>query len=388
MAVALMTVGGICAYAQNAASGSDSVSKSDSIELHFYNKYYSDWSDNWSVELLGSARVLMAEEDSHLGFGKRIKPSFQFSATKDMSPDVSLRATFAMGALKGWNTGSDGIYKWQSGWESADPVAQYLGIGKGVGYEQNLRYFTVGVDLMLNLWNLWTANNQINRRWTPYIFGGVEYFQLMKYKGYYRTYKIGGHVGLKCDYRLTNRVALTGEAAVAIHNATFDNEIGKGHRIDAYSYASLGVKVRLGHQGFRRDRVLPTGEYLRLGNVVTAINQQYELPNNQTAILGNLFAPSVVFDDNAETYSEELQMANISRMAQYMKDNPELKVSVIGNTHVVGANLAQRRADIVRKVLMERYNIDGSRLVSTTLDVNREYSVKGGDQAVNFGVTK
>lgn len=386
-----MAMGSVFATAQNVTYESVPYTKVDSITLHYFNKYHSRFADNWSIEVLGSARVLCAEEDGNLSLGKRISPAFHLGAVKEMTPDVALRGTFSLGSFKGWNTGAPGVYKVQADWVDTDPVYQYL-TSKGVdcsnGYEQHIRYFTLGADVMLHLWNVWTADNQLNRKWNPYVYAGVEYYQMLKHEGYYRTYKVGGHFGIKCDYRLSDKLDLTGELATAMHSATFDNEIGKGSRVNTYSYASLGVKVHLGKRGYRLDRVLPTGEYVRLGDVVTGVKEQYEVPGSMTAIIGDLFAPSVVFDDDAETYSEELQMANISRMAQYVKDNPGLKISVIGNTHKVSKSLAQRRAEIVRQKLIDRYHIEPSRLVATTLDVNAEFDVKGNDQSVNFGVTK
>lgn len=386
-----MAMGSISASAQGVTYETVPTTEVDSITLHYNNKYHSRFADNWSLEVLGSARVLCAEEDGNLSFGKRISPAFQLGLHKELTPDVSFRGTFSYGGFKGWNTGSPGLYKWQAGWSEVDPVRQYLE-GKGIdcsnGYQQNIRYFTVGADVMLNLCNIWTADNVLDRRFTPYFFAGIEYYQMMKHEGYYRTYKIGGHAGLKCDLRITDRLDIAGEVAAAMQPATFDNEIGKGHRMDAYLYASLGVKVHLGKRGYRLDRVLPSGEYIRLGNVVTGIKEQYEVPGSKTAIIGDLFAPSVVFDDNAETYSEELQMANIFRMAQYIKDNPGLKISVIGNTHKAGNTLAQRRAEIVRQKLIDRYGIEPSRLIATTLDVTSEFGIQGSDNSVNFGVTK
>lgn len=391
IAVSLMTFGCIGASAQKVIYESVPTTKVDTIELHYFSKYHSRLADNWSIEALASGRVLFAEEDSHLSMGKRLSPAFQLGVRKDVSPDVAFRGVFAIGGLKGWNAATPGLYKWEAEWSDKDPVRQYLE-GKGVdcsnGYEQNLRYFTVGLDAMFNLWNMWTTNNQLDRKWNPYIFGGVEYFQLMKHEGYFKTYKIGGHAGLKCDYKVSDCVDITGEMAMAVQPATFDNEIGKGHHMDTYAYASLGVNIHLGKRGYRIDHVLPTGEYVRLGNVVTGIKEQYEIPSAQTAIIGDLFAPSVVFDDDADTYSEELQMVNLSRMAQYMLDNPKLKISVVGNTHKVGQKLAQRRAEIVREKLIERYNIEANRLAATTIDVNNEFGIKGGDQSVHFGVTR
>lgn len=390
LAAILIAMGGVSAMAQNTTYETETITRVDTINVHYYNKYHSLFKDNWTIELMGSGRVLFGEEDSNLGFGKRICPSIQIGIMKDLTPDVTLRGVVAGGALKGWDTGSAGLYKWQASWEDSDPVRAYLE-GKGQdcskGYEQNIRYFTLGVDVMLNLWNVFTTNKQINRNWNPYIFAGIEYYQMLKHNGCYPTYKVGAHVGLKCDVWLSQRIALTGEVATSLHSATMDNAIGKNHRMDPVGMASLGIKVQLGKKDYRLDKVLPTGEYVRLSNVTTGVREEYK-DVAQTAIIGDLFAPSVVFDDNADTYSEELQMVNMFRISEYMKDNPQLKVSVIGNTHGVSKDLAERRANIVRQKLIDRYGIDPNRLVATTLDVNREYNVKGNDQAVNFGIAK
>jgi len=387
---ALAALSSVGAMAQDTIRTAEVIQRVDTVNVHYYNKYHSRFVDNWTFEIMGSGRVLFSEEDGQMAFGKRIAPSVQIGIIKEMTPDVSMRGVISGGALKGWNSGKTGLYKWVSFWEEKDPVREYLE-GKGQdcskGYEQNIRYFTLGVDVMLNLSNAFTANKKLNRPLTPYFFAGIEYFQMLKHEGCFPSYKVGGHAGFKCDLKLTDRVALTGELGASLHSATMENEIGKGHRFDAYAGASLGLKVRLGKQDYRLDKVLPTGEYVRLSNVTTGIREEYT-EVTKTAIIGNLFAPSVVFDDNAESYSEELQMVNMFRISEYMKDNPKLKVSVIGNTHSVSQDLAERRSNIVRQVLINRYGIDASRLIATTLDVNREYNVKGNDQSVNFGMAQ
>lgn len=396
---ALVTLGGLNAMAQVAlpettrSTTYETETQVDTIEIHYTETYHQDFKDNWSLELLAGARVLFAEEDGNLSFGKRLSPAFSIGMTKECTPDISFRGLLSVGTFKGWNTGAPGLYKGVADWSDTDPVREYLeshGTDCSNGYEQNLRYLTFDADVMLNLFNLFRANNQIGRKWNPYFVVGLEYFQMIPYHGYKATYKVGGHLGFKCDVNVAKRMALTAEIGGALHSATMDNEIGKGHRIDTYNYAALGVKFRLGHQGYRVDKILLDGDYLRMGNIVTDIKEQYEIPatSSQALIIGNLFAPSVVFDDNAESYSEELQMVNMFRISEYMKDNPKLKVSVIGNTHSVSQDLAERRANIVRQVLINRYGIDANRLIATTLDVNREYNVKGNDQSVNFGMAQ
>lgn len=393
VASVLIAFGGSATFAQSTyKTETKTTNYIDTIDVHYYNRYKSGLWQNWSLELMGGARMLFAEEDHNLDFGKRFCPGLQFGITKDLYPDVSLRGTFGFGTLKGWNSGTAGLYKNGAQWGDVDPVRTYLeekGTNCSNGYNQEMQFFTISADLMVNLWNVWTSNNQINRKWTPYFFLGAEYFQLMKHKGYSRTYKIGAHAGFKCDYALSKSFAITGELSGAIHDATFDNEIGKGAHNDFYASALIGIKYNIGSHGYNVKCVVPGAEYENLENVATYVKEVYQVPSQKPQVVpSTLFSPSIVFDNNANTYSEELQNVNLYRIAQYVKSNSAIKLQVIGNTHSASESLAKERAEVIKQVLVNRFGVSEDNLEVTTLDVNKEYNVTGNDQCVNFGIAK
>ncbi len=85
---------------------------------------------------------------------------------------------------------------------------------------------------------------------------------------------------------------------------------------------------------------------------------------------GTGFLPSVFFDLGSSSvkpvYHDRLLV-----IAKIMKNNPAVKVHIIGNTDVQGnessnTKLGQKRAEAVRKHLISQYGIDESRLITET----------------------
>lgn len=368
----------------------------DTLEVEYLSRYKSAFLDNWFVGINGGARMLFAEEDGQLALGRRITPGIQLTFGKEIFPLVTLRANAGLGKLRGWNSGAAGLYKYQASWYETDPVRTWLeeqGKDCSAGYEQNITYVDVSTDVMLDLTNL-VRREVIESKGSLFALMGIEYFHILRAGGYYATDKVGYRFGLAGEYNLTPTFALTAEAVGIATDATFDNEIGKGKHLDSFLTANVGVKWRIGGQGFTTERLVPASTYQKMGSVINGFQEHYEQTISGTdhveimADESSLFAPSVVFDDDKSTYSEELQMVNLFRMAQWMEQNPEVRVVVIGNTHAASASLARKRAEIIRSTLINRYGIRSGRLLIALKDVNLEYGVAGAGQTVNFGVAK
>ncbi len=85
---------------------------------------------------------------------------------------------------------------------------------------------------------------------------------------------------------------------------------------------------------------------------------------------GTGFLPSVFFDLGS-TAVKPLYHDRMLVIAKIMKNNPAVKIKIIGNTDVLGdeksnAKLGQRRAESVRKHLISQYGIDEARLIVET----------------------
>ena len=77
---------------------------------------------------------------------------------------------------------------------------------------------------------------------------------------------------------------------------------------------------------------------------------------------------SVSFAINSATVTQR-EMVNVYNVAQWLKENPECKVTITGyadrktGTSEYNMKLSQRRAEAVAKILKEKYGIDNNRIV-------------------------
>ncbi|MEI3118343.1 MAG: hypothetical protein V8T12_05545 [Parabacteroides johnsonii] len=62
--------------------------------------------------------------------------------------------------------------------------------------------------------------------------------------------------------------------SVLLFSATFDGEIGKGNQFDTFFSGLVGLKWRIGKQGFRVVRLIPSDQYAALNNGVTKIRRE------------------------------------------------------------------------------------------------------------------
>lgn len=374
------------------------VDRVDTITIPYLSKYRVGINDHWFFGGMGSAAVLFAEEDGHLPFGQRISPAWQFYFGKELFPTVSLRASVGMSKFTGWNSGQGGIYMHEvAGWFYDDTVRNYYesqGIDCSEGYMQHLTYLHANADLLFNIRNIAHTTYQSIHKFDVFGVVGADLMYLLPRDGYVRSRKVGLKVGALAEWNITDHFGLTAELSDVLVNATFDNEVGKGMSMNSFAMLSAGVVVRLGKTDYNFVRLVAPEDYARLQGVLTNVYEEYNQPITKEEILlagasaseiGSLFAPSIVFDDDAVTYSEELQMVNLYRVAKFMNQNPNLKLVVIGNTDQCDSKLARRRAELIRDTLIKRYDIAPSRLKIALQNVNQEYNVNGRTQTVNFG---
>ena len=169
--------------------------------------------------------------------------------------------------------------------------------------------------------------------------------------------------------------------------------IGKGAKADAILSAEIGLKWRIGRQGFKVERMVPTDQLAALANVITHVGHHETIePAVPAAVMASsnagLLVPSVVFGPNEVVYNEELQQVNVFRVARFMEDYPETLITIIGNVKGTNNSLARRRAEHVRDILVNQYGISQKRLKIDTYDVNAKYNLKGYDNSVNFTFSK
>ena len=397
--IAIFFSGLSAAQAQTTREEVDKTIRTDTIHIDYKTRYTSSFWDNFYIEADFAGRMLMGENDTRLSFGDRLRPGFGVTIGKWIHPDYGVRLNFGGSRLKGWNNGATGIYAYNDGWtEQFDPVQEYWN-GQGIdtqnGYRQDLKYFEMNADFMVDLYNLFTSNNRLNRRWTAQGYIGVGMLRATSYHGMEDNIKMGFRVGLIGNYNITKRLGAHLSVGGEITDSSFDGEIGKGSKFAGILSGSIGLSYRIGRQGFRVVRLVPQEQLEALNNAITLIRSEQTLPggtgkvSKENKTIGSLLAPSVVFYPEKNNFDEELQMVNIFRIAQYMMHNKDTKIAIIGNTGGTDTRLAHNRAEKVRDILVNKYGISPERLKIQTYDVNsNQYEMTGYEQSVNFMIVQ
>lgn len=106
--------------------------------------------------------------------------------------------------------------------------------------------------------------------------------------------------------------------------------------------------------------------------VVQVQNEEVELPEPE------IFISSAVGFDLAKSVIDEKQMANIQNVAEILKNDPELKLNILGyasaaeGTPEFNLQLSKERSEAVKKVLVETFNINPERLNTVGMGVTSQ----------------
>ena len=81
-------------------------------------------------------------------------------------------------------------------------------------------------------------------------------------------------------------------------------------------------------------------------------------------------------------------MVNIFKLAKFMTENPELNIRVIGNVAGSDKDLARKRAEKVKDILVNRYSVSPARLSVTVDDLRNHTDAEGLMNSVNFMIAQ
>lgn len=376
----------------------DKTVKMDTIHVDYKTRYTAPFWSNFYIEADFAGRMLMGADDASLSFGDRLKPGFSVTVGKWFHPDFAVRLNFAGSRLKGWNSGPTGIYAQNDDWvEGVDPVQEYWnsqGVDTQNGYRQDIKYYELNADFLFDLYNIFTSNKRLNRKWTAQGYVGIGMLRAAKYHGMEDNVKVGLRLGLIGNYNITDRLGAHLTIGGEITDANFTGELGKGDKFAGILSGTVGLSYRIGRQGYKVVRLVPQEQLAALNNAVTLIRSEQTVPGDTIEVakermaIGSLLIPSVVFYPEKNDFNEELQMVNIYRIARYMMRYKDTKIAIVGNTVGADNRLARHRAEKVRDILVNKYGIFPQRMVIRTYDVNAKYGVTGYEQSVNFTVVE
>jgi len=367
--------------------------------------------DNWFVGLTGGVATYFGEDDLYHpdGFDKMLTPNVKLSVGKWLRPSYGLRIQAEGPALRGWNDGknAEGVYTWNKfAWGTdgmpltIDPVLANnpKRSSNGTGYYQEMRYFDMHLDFMVNLINLWSEYD-VNRPVEVMLYAGVGWAHQFNYRGIPRTDELVGKVGTIVDFRLTDRLSGIVELQGSLLNESFDGQVGgrgisSGQNRSAEAYASLtaGVSYRLRNTFSKYEFIDPevvkelnnrVNDALEENKRLQAQVEEYcpkdscdKLRRQLKEMMAQpckekLYVVVHYIIDKWNVRSSELY--KLEEVAAYMERHPEATIALTGYADVKTAypaynlKLSERRAREVVRLLTTRFGIKKERIKSKAL---------------------
>lgn len=363
---------GFAAYAQGKRV--ETTTKTENVTVDYKTQYKSSFFDNIYVQGSFGGAVLMGEQDSHLSFKDRVKHGFAIAIGKQITPVFGVRLSVDGNRLKGWNAGGGQYPNYLE-----DPRKVYLaskGVDTRFGYIQDLKYYSLGADVMVNLINLFSKEKKSDRAVDVELYIGAAALTTIERKGVDGRTLFAARGGLSTTYNVTKRIGINIDLGVTGTSSTFDGQSGMKTDFDGILSGKVGLKWKIGKQGFRTTHAISSEQYAALSNYLAMVKtEQMEKgkPEEKVVVIpaekDNILIPYVVFHDGKDTFNQELQMVNISNVAKLMQANPQYTIEIVGNTNATKAEIAESRANKVKEILVNRYSVNADKLVVKTEDM-------------------
>ena len=209
--------------------------------------------------------------------------------------------------------------------------------------------------------------------------------------------------GLNLNYNLSNAFTVTLRPAVVYNldanNAHFDTR-------NAVAQLSAGIvyhfKTSNGTRSFKKAKLYSQSEVDALNAKITDLQSNLETANkavktNAINTVDTVYTESPSSLGNVVSFTlnsakvDETQMANLDNAVRILKENPDLKVTLKGyadkNTGSATYNkrLSVRRAEAVKKVIVDKYGIDTDRIdVLGVGDTEQLYNDNNWNRVVIF----
>ncbi len=337
-------------------------------EVQCKNHYYSNWRDNWFIEL-----------------GAGMNVPFMESKLPDGSEKYHITAAYNLG-----------FGKWMTpylGWR----VSLY---GSTIHWDEQVmssaKYANANFDLMWNMTNsLCGVNPKRVFSAIPYVGLGGTYtwdFKNAPGRDVYcgdkvksDTWTLPVSAGIQFRFRLCDYVDFFVEGRAWFYADNFNNT-AYCNPIDINVAALGGFNINIGGSNFKSYN--PCNDLAYIGSLNNQINQlRGDLAVAAAALAvaeSQLPCPEVVVPDCPEVQAAPMlttvrftinsskitntEMVNVFNVAEYMKANPQFNVVIRGyadkdtGTASYNKGLSQRRAQAVYDALTKKYGIDASRL--------------------------
>ncbi len=355
-------------------------------EVPCKTQYYSTSKDNWFIQVGAGIASPFVENADHSG--RSITANYNFAFGKAITPYIGWRLSFLGGALH------------------ATPEKY-----------QKYKYVNANLDFM---WDMFNSFGGVNSKRVfsinPFVgLGGTYAWDFRpdgsivgrdgKVKGSSWTLPVSA--GLQFNFRLSKYVDFFLEGRAQFYGDNFNN-VAYGDPVDVNLTATGGFIFKIGGDDYKSYNPCDYLGYISNLNsqvndlrgalattsaALAAAESQLPCPEVQETVIVEQAAPlmsTVRFALNSARISD-MEMVNIYNTAEYLKANPNQKVVIAGyadkdtGSSAYNMSLSKRRAEAVKKALVEKYGISADRLSVQAEGSNTQpYDVNNWNRIVIF----
>ena len=363
LAVASLSSG---VYAQQGSSSSSSpviVEESAEVMEVPTDKYKVETNrffDNWFLSFGGGAQVLFDDYGNDLDFKKRISPTFNVAIGKWFTPGLGLRLQLS------------GI---QAKSAARSDNAPYIRGGEQDGgfYKQKFNYLNLHGDILFNV-SAMIAGYNPDRVYDFIPYTGFGYNRLLDKP---HTRALAVNFGIIKRFRITDAWDINLELSGMVTEDRFDGKV-QGKAADMTIGASLGFAYNFPQRGFKH--VPDVNAIMALSaSQMDAINaalaeqiaqnqklkkqlanqQPVEVVNEKVIVKEVPAAPQSIFFEIGSSVLPPKSEVNLQTIAQMMKDNPNMTLSLTGyadsdtGSAAWNKQLSENRANAVADALVK-----------------------------------
>ena len=377
----------IAASAQNVSDST--VALFEDLKVPLVEKKYvanTNFQDNWYLSLYGGVTSNFGSDCSHSGFFRLMGPAAMLAVGKEITPISGVRFqinynrntgvtddqfgsyTDEFGSITNFDWMTHERYKWNSYGLSIDYLLNFTNLL--LGFRENRKFHLQGIV---------GIGGSVSRNYTTEQYAEAQHIDNSHSKELVNKDKYDNRqhsliclrAGVAGTFMIARNWNLHLEAVGNILDNSYDSNPTTSNTWDGHVDYLLGVSYRFNNKGgqapgFYYPRHDMT-EYIRKMNDINEIRDrtkrrrdELEAMTDTIDVDAQVMYTLIAFDEN-DTAIDRLQQTNIYTTAYAWARNPR-SIIYITNSTGVDDKLFRKRAEAIRNIMLERYEIPASRI--------------------------
>ena len=328
--------------------------------------------DNWYVGVYGGAAVNWGSHTKHAGFFKRLGPTAALTVGKEITPisGVRLQLNYTRNTGVTGNEFPDSYsdmrynrYHWNSYGANIDYVLNFTNLV--LGFRENRFFHLQGI---IGLGGA-ISNSYTSQKYADAL--GVPQSDLAHEGKYWneRRTLVNFHIGVAGTFLIARNWNLHVELMENLFDNAYDRNPETRNILDGHHDLLVGVSYRFNNKGGaapgfyypRHDMTVYQRRLAQIEDTKQQTRQRRQELDDQAVTIdvdAQVMYTLIAFDEN-ETTVDRLQQTNIYTTAYVWAKSPNSLIYITNSTGVDN-KLFRKRADAIRAILIERYEIPSS----------------------------